>query len=159
MSQKIDDFIREQSVSNEIIEQYQNKIPDEMIAFWKEYGFGTFLNGFMKTVNPDDYKDLLIEGSQRFHDRIVLFATAMGDLIIWDGNFVRILKFRYGVTDTIMSGFKFFFEDLSDEDFREEDLKWNPYLEAVELIGVPKYEECFGYVPLLGLDGLKMLKT
>ncbi|MGC6769545.1 T6SS immunity protein Tdi1 domain-containing protein [Enterococcus sp. LJL51] len=159
MNQLFDDFVIEQKASKEVIEKYQDRIPEEMLLFWKEYGFGTFLNGFIKSVNPDDFQELLIEGSQRFHDGIVLFATALGDLIIWEGNFVRIIRFRYGVTDTIMSGFKFFFEDLSDEDFREEDLRWAPYLEAIEINGVPKFEECFGYVPLLGLGGAEQVEN
>ncbi|MGC6767862.1 T6SS immunity protein Tdi1 domain-containing protein [Enterococcus sp. LJL51] len=153
MNQLFDDFIIEQKVNKELIKMYQGRIPEEMLLLWKEYGFGTFLNGFMKSVNPDNFKELLVEGSQRFHDGIVLFATAMGDLIIWEGSFVRILRFRYGKTDTVISGFKFFFEDLSDKDFRAEVLKWSPYLCAIEMHVKPKFDECFGYVPLLGLGG------
>ena len=44
-------------------------------------------------------------------------------------------------------------EDLDDESFLDEELDWNPYPEAVNKYGQPAFNECFGYVPLLGLGG------
>lgn len=159
MEKYFEDFVRVAPVSDKVIEKYKNKVPDEMIEFWKEYGFGSFSNGYLKSVNPDDFEDILIEGSQRFHDGIVLFTTSMGDLIIWSDNYVRVLNFRYGINDTVMAGFKFFFEDIFDIEFRDEELKWSFYSKAVELYGIPDYDECFGYVPILGIGGSEKVEN
>lgn len=159
MKIKIDNFVKELNVDSKILEKYKEKVPKEVVEVWQEYGFGTFLEGYLKVVNPEDFKDILKQGSQRFQNGIVLFATAMGDLIIWSDNYVRILNFRYGINDTIMSGFDFFFDDLEDTDFREEELKWSPYQQAIKMLGTPEFDECFGYVPILGVGGSEKVEN
>nr|WP_254391831.1 DUF1851 domain-containing protein [Terribacillus sp. DMT04] len=52
-----------------------------------------------------------------------------------------------------MFTFEFFFSDIYDREFREEDLSWKPYPEAVNQYNELDYDECFGYTPLLGLGG------
>lgn len=52
-----------------------------------------------------------------------------------------------------MFTFEFFFSNIFDEEFRNEDLSWQPYPLAMEKYDELKYEECFGYTPLLGLGG------
>lgn len=159
MAENIDGFIKKSDVEDRIINKYKGKVPQEIIDFWEKYGFGSFLGGYLKSVNPEVFEEVLKEGSQRFQDGIVLFATGMGDLIIWSNNYVRVLNYRYGRIDTIMAGFDFFFDDLNDIGFREKDLKWAPYEEAVNLLGTTEYDECFGYVPLLGLGGSEKVEN
>ncbi|MBD0825571.1 DUF1851 domain-containing protein, partial [Aestuariibaculum marinum] len=87
---------------------------------------------------------------QRYKDAIVLFATGMGDLLIWSDGYVRLLNFRYGTVKTIKFNFEFFFSNIFDEEFRNEDLSWQPYSLAMKKYDELAYEECFGYTPLLG---------
>ncbi|GEM_PF-5484614 len=37
--------------------------------------------------------------------------------------------------------------------FLDEELNWFPYPEEIEKYGEPKFDECFAYVPILGLGG------
>ncbi|MBC1722148.1 T6SS immunity protein Tdi1 domain-containing protein [Listeria seeligeri] len=159
MKNLIKDFKKQSEVEDRIIKKYQDRVPKEISEFWKEYGFGTFFDGYLKSVNPENFEEILRLGSQRFQDGIVLFATGMGDLIIWSDNYVRVLNFRYGIIDTVMSGFTFFFEDVSDIDFRVEELKWSPYPQATELLGAIEYNECFGYLPILGIGGAEKVEN
>jgi hypothetical protein len=151
----MNDFVLFSKVPNETIERYKDIVPQEIITMWKDYGFGAFIQGFLKSVNPDDFKDLLLESCQRYHDSVVLFATSMGDLLIWSDGYVRLLDFRHGVVRTILFTFEYFFQNLSDSLFLEGDkyLSWRPYPEAIEKYGEPGYNECFGFFPLLGLGG------
>lgn len=105
----ITDFIKKNDVSEELIKEYEDKLPIEMIAFWKQFGFGAFYNGCLKSINPNEYKNLL-ERSYFLGDvSIPIFATAFGDLITWEEEqYVGIVKYRYGVNDVICSGFDFF---------------------------------------------------
>ncbi|WP_137790900.1 T6SS immunity protein Tdi1 domain-containing protein [Bacillus sp. E(2018)] len=153
MEQYIKDFKLHNKVSNEIIERYKENVPNEIIALWRKYGFGSFMQGYFKSVNPDEFKGILEHSSKRYKDAIVLFATGMGDLLIWSDGYVRLLNFRYGTVKTIMFTFEFFFSNIFDEEFRNEDLSWQPYPLAMEKYDELKYEECFGYTPLLGLGG------
>lgn len=153
------DFKNKESVSEQIITKYEEKVPSEIITLWKEYGYGTFLNNYLKVVNPDEFTEVLQETSKRYTDAVVLFTTSMGDLIIWSNNYVRLLNYRRGIVKTILFSFEFFFQNLEDEDFKNEDLDWNPYLNAAEKYGEPNFDECFGYVPLLGLGGSEKIEN
>ncbi|MDM5186252.1 GAD-like domain-containing protein [Bacillus sp. DX4.1] len=99
----LSDFEVNEKVSSTTIDKYRNKVLNEIIEFWERYEYGSFLNGYLKVVNPDDFMEVLQETSKRYTDGIVLFSTALGDLIIWSEGYVRILNYRYGVIKTIMS--------------------------------------------------------
>jgi hypothetical protein len=43
MEQYIKDFKMHNEVSNEIIERYKESVPNEIIALWRKYGFGSFM--------------------------------------------------------------------------------------------------------------------
>ncbi|EAC4136138.1 hypothetical protein D2130_06680, partial [Listeria monocytogenes] len=105
MEQVLSDFKLNNEVPNEVIEKYKNLVPKEIITLWKDYGFGTFMQGYFKSVNPDEFNDILQECSQRYTNSIVLFATGMGDLVIWADGYVRLLNFRYGILKTVMPNF------------------------------------------------------
>lgn len=152
MKIKIPDFEKKDGISLDI-NKYREKVPSEVIEFWEEYGIGSFSSGYIKSINPGEYEDILTSGSNRFTDAIVLFVTALGDLIIWSDGYVRVLNFRYGVNDTIMAGFDFFFEDIIDENFQKKYLKSDQYTQALEILGKPDYAEGYGYFPLLGAGG------
>ncbi|MBC2285675.1 DUF1851 domain-containing protein [Listeria booriae] len=155
----LQDYKLVEKVSEEILGEYRAKLPEEMINFWTKYGFGTFMEGYFKSVNPIEYKDILEDTSERYIDGIVLFTTGMGDLIIWSEGYVRMLNYRYGIVKTIMSNFKFFFQSLESEKFKNDYLMWNPYQEAVKKLGIPAYDECFGYVPILALGGSEKVEN
>lgn len=155
-----DDFIPYCNIDNLTIEKYINKLPKELINVWNEFGFGSFLNGFLKIINPDDYQDFLNESYFRGKISIPIFATGMGDIITWEeNNYLSIVKYRRGDFEVISSGFKYFFTDLEDDESCGEDFDWNQYLEVIKIKGIPEYDECFGYVPLLGLGGTEKVEN
>lgn len=125
-----------------------------MIAFWKEYGFGTFYDGYLKAINPNGYQELIEKSYFQSDASIPIFATAFGVLITWEDNqFLGIVKYRFGESDIISDGFDFYFDDLADGEFDEEDLSIKQYKAATKKLGNLEFDECFGYVPLLALGG------
>jgi hypothetical protein len=147
-------FKLEEKVPISTVEKYKERIPSEIVDIWKQYGFGSVLQGYLKIVNPDKFQDLLEDVYIRYQEAIPLFATSMGDIIVWEkGRYLNLLNFRKNEVHVISAGFDFFFEDLNDEAFLDEELNWFPYPEAVRRYGEPEFDECFGYVPLLGSGG------
>jgi hypothetical protein len=141
-----------------LIAKYRALIPPEVMTVWEQYGFGTFCDGYLKVVNPDEYADLLADTYQltstpSLGPPVVLFATAMGDLLIWEQGYVELIDYRHGRTDTVGKSFKWFFRDLAEDSYLDERLFWEPYPAARERLGEPAFDECFGYVPLLALGG------
>ena len=155
MKEKIlDDFIPAKRVPLDVIVAYEDKLPEQIIQIWKDYGFGTFMNGFMKVINPSDFQELIQRAYYMGTQSIPVFATALGDLIIWEDNsYLTILRFRHGVFAIMESGCKYFLDDLTDEDYVNDFLKPRDYFLAIQKHGSIEYDECFGYVPLLCLGG------
>ena len=90
------DFKKEKDMPEEVIERYRDLVPKEMIEIWKKYGLGSFLNGYLRVINPDDYKELVEETYFRGKESIPLFTTAFADVITWQENgFIDIVQYRY----------------------------------------------------------------
>jgi hypothetical protein len=146
-----------------LIATYRELVPPELMAVWEQYGFGTFCDGYLKIVNPDDYAGLLADTYQLTSTSspappVVLFATAMGDLLIWERGYLILVDYRHSQTETISKGLDFFFDDLADGETLSNQLYWEPYPAARQTLGEPAYEECFGYVPLLALGALETVE-
>lgn len=43
----------------EMLEQFQGKLPTELLDFWQKYGFGNYGGGLLKIIDPTDYVDTL----------------------------------------------------------------------------------------------------
>ena len=50
----------------ETLEQFQGKVPAELLNFWQEYGFGNYGGGLLKIIDPTDYIDTLTLDLERF---------------------------------------------------------------------------------------------
>ena len=154
------DFNMESNVSESVVNEYKQKLPEELIQVWEEYGFGTICNGYIKIINPSIYEELLKKTYFRGNISIPIMVTGFGDIITWEKNrYVGIVKYRKGSANIILGSFKHFFRCLSDECFLEEDLDWNLYLDAIGSLDKLKFDECFGYVPLLGLGGSEKVEN
>lgn len=154
------DFIKHETVDESVILQYKDKLPEELIEIWKNYGFGVFVNDYLKIINPTEYLDILENSYQRYEQAIPIFTTSMGDIIVWEKDkYVKLLNFRKGFVNVVSSGFEFFFDDLKDNDFMDDELMWQPYPRAISKYGSPNYDECFGYTPLLGLGGTEKVEN
>lgn len=147
-------------VDRKVIDKYKEIIPIELMSIWKEYGFGSILNGDLKIVNPDDYQSVVDMSYFRANVAIPIMVTGFGDIITWEKNeYVSIIKYKNGTFDIILKRFKHFFNCLKDEYFLEKYLEINKYNEAVKMYGNLEYDECFGYVPLLGLGGSEKVEN
>ena len=147
------DFEFHSKVPEETIRKYTGKVPEQFVEIWKGYGFGTFHQGYFKVIQPDDYIEFVRE-SYFEKNCIPLLATALGDIIFWERNeFIYILLYRYNDFDGISKGCKYFFNDLEDKEFIKDCIKPKNFKEALQLLGSPAYDECYGYVPLLSLGG------
>ncbi len=150
----IEDFDKVADVPDELVARYEGLLPEEILDIWREYGLGTFYHGYLKVIDPREYKKLLEDTYWRGDAAIPVFATAFADLIIWqEDQYLVIVNYRKGVSHVMYDGFEFFLEDLMDGWLDEKHLSMRTYNAAVKRYGSLAYGECFGYVPLLGLGG------
>lgn len=161
MSKKLfENFIKENDVSQELCNKYEMFLPSELINLWTEYGFGSFMDGYLKIINPEEYQDLLVDTYFRGNVSVPMFITAFGDIIAWEENrYIRMIKYKNGLFKGMAAGFDFFLEDLQNKVFDKDFFDITMYTGAIQIWGNIEFDECFGYVPLLGLGGSEDVKN
>ena len=152
----LENFIKVEDMPQEVIEKYKDQVPAELLQIWQEDGLGTFLDGYLKVINPDDYLELLQDSYFRGEISIPIFATAFGDIITWEKNeFLGIIKYKDGTFDIFLENLPLFIKFLPDKSFTDDYFDIPLYKKAVAKHGQLAYDECFGFVPLLALGGFK----
>ena len=56
----LNDFIIEKKVPFELINEYKRRLPKQIIQIWEEYGFGSFMKGFLRIIKKT------LKGSTKF---------------------------------------------------------------------------------------------
>ncbi|MBP1326161.1 hypothetical protein JOF28_001393 [Leucobacter exalbidus] len=49
---EIKDFVSHAPVPAEIIAEYRDQVPAELVEVWEQYGYGTFGRGFLRVIDP-----------------------------------------------------------------------------------------------------------
>lgn len=70
--------------TQEILDWYADKLPSELLNFWKEYGFGNYGGGIIKIVEPSQYMDSFYEwlGKEDF-TKLPIIVTGFGDIFYY----------------------------------------------------------------------------
>ena len=153
----LNDFKKEKEMPKEVIEKYRNLVPKEMIEIWEKYGLGSFLNGYLRVINPDDYKELVEETYFRGKESIPLFTTAFADVVTWEEDeLIGMIEYKTLDVNAIWEGMDNFFELLSNKRFLEKNFELEMYNKALKLYGEVGYEDCYCFVPVIPVGGKKI---
>ena len=143
-----------QDIKLELLQKYKTIVPDELTKIWEEYGFGRLVRGYLKVINPEDYQELLNETYFRVNISIPILTSAFGDIVtLEEGQYIGMVKYKNGNFVILAKSFKRFMQNLGDNYFLEKYFQIPQYTEAINKLGKLEQDECFGYVPLLGLGG------
>ncbi|PAY01975.1 MULTISPECIES: GAD-like domain-containing protein [Pseudoalteromonas] len=175
--------IKEIKPTGEDIKAYKGLLPDNLLEYWKEYGFCGWGAGRLWMVNPADYQDVLdswlkstrFEQMQRdgLDNFSVIAIDAFGEVYIWGKN--------SGNSLSITSCYGMIFPTFNDQEFIEDgkeltldlffankvsseidltDHNEQPLFErAVEKLGPLENGEIYGFVPALALGGEPKLEN
>lgn len=164
--------IDSQPVAASIIDSYRGKLPDALLTYWRELGWGGYGNGLLWLVNPREYSDVLstwLHGTELYgRDRYHVFACgAFGELYAWGertGPSLHInspysmifpsdrsARMDEGRADSMLRSW---FSSSEKKDFDENDDDDKPLFDrAVNLLGRLHPGEMYGFVPALALGG------
>ena len=136
------------------------ELPDELIKIWEDNGLARLMGGYLKVVNPEDYQELLKETYFRGNISVPILVTAFGDIVTFEeGQYIGMVKYKNGNFAMLAKNFKRFIQNLGDDYFLEKYFQIPQYIEAVNKLGKLEQDECFGYVPLLGLGGSEKIQN
>jgi hypothetical protein len=148
-------------VSDETIKRYKNILPEDLLIFWQELGFGSYMDGYLRITDPVNYDALMKQTYNVTTEPVaVIGITAFADLIIWEKDVVKLLNYRLASTKIIATNFKSLFNfKLPDESFIKMAMKGELYPEAKEKLGIPESDECYGYFPALVAGGSEKVEN
>ena len=142
-------------IGEETIARFAGLVPAEVAESWRAQGTGIVgEDGFFRVVDPARAATMLDGVFSLPEGSTVLFTTALGDLVLHANGLYLVVKSRFGAID-IVEGLSFdeLVALIEDPTQRDVAWEWQPYPAARERDGVPEFEECFGFVPLLALGG------
>lgn len=151
--------------TTEMLDWYRDKLPEDLLYFWTQYGFGNYGNGLIKVVEPSDYMDSFYTwlGKEDF-SKLPILVTAFGDVFYYrkladnneDVSFLDIHYRQINVCDYSLGGF---FEDyIVEGSIIDEVLRKSLFEESVKKSGPLKSEEIFYFEPALIAGGAEELK-
>lgn len=142
-------------VGEEVFSQWRNSVPPVLADTWKAHGFASIAAGFVRLVDPSSLQDLVAATTVGFEEAIPVFTTALADIGVFHDGRVEVLKYRHGRVGILPVDPDELFDIVGSPTGLEEAdyLDWQPFPEAVERLGVPGGDECFGFTPLLVLGG------
>ncbi|HYC85902.1 MAG TPA: T6SS immunity protein Tdi1 domain-containing protein [Chryseosolibacter sp.] len=145
----------------ELLEQYKNQVPQEIIELWRIGGIGSYLDDFLWVVNPKVFEPILAEIYMPFEQPCIVFARdAFGDLFVWEKQWFVFVNVRHGYSHVVGRKAGFFFNNIMTEwEFFSHRIKANNYHEVKDRLGPVKADECYGYVPLLAGGGEEKIEN
>ena len=144
------------SCPQELADKYRTVLPEIIIDSWEQFGFQKFSNGFLWTVNPDEFREIAGDFLHEYQipEVHVLFRTGFGDLILLykskmfhlsaltlkhgqlAGTIELVLELHFGQRETANA--VFFFKEFKD---------------ARKRLGDITEEEAYSPVPVIPLGG------
>ncbi|MDO6853843.1 DUF1851 domain-containing protein [Cellulophaga lytica] len=164
-------YKKQNSVPKEFIQKYnqmfKGEFPKEILWIWEHMGFGIYEDGFLQLVNPEEYEFVFDYIDKRLEPTIVFGITALGDVLIWEGNenwtiapdegnrfsMINIKKLNKNILGSkIRVHLNILMNDEEDlEDKEMYDAK--AYLDIKDKLPKLEYGQCYGYTPALPLGG------
>lgn len=147
------------------VERYRGKLPDQLLAYWEEYGWCSYADGLFWTVNPQEYEPVLDAwiGETPFMEKDayhIIARSAFGELYFWGehtcdsltvfspGSYCFPFESQYQNGD-LERGMRMFFCKRT----REENDFDGMFSQALKKLGPLAHDEMYGFVPALALGG------
>lgn len=148
------DFLPVAPIPADTITAYQQRVPAEVSAAWEQHGAGFLGDGYFRFVDPARADAMMGTVRPVPDDAVVLFATAMADLVVWWQDMYLVVKTRLGEIHAASIPFEALVTLMgSDPEARAVAWDWEPYPQAVQRLGVPAFEQCLMHVPILAMGG------
>lgn len=149
---RFEDYVKHKDCGEEIIKRYKDKVPLELIEFWKEFGFGSFDLGYFKVVNPDEYIDIMRD--HNLDTDVPIMVTGLGDIIFYRKyHGFWIIRFRDKAIKKITNDFEVLLDNLLSPSFNRTFILSDLYFECLQILGGVEFDECFGYQTITLPDG------
>lgn len=143
-------------VSEELIKKFKDKISPDLIEIWNTTGLGSYNEGLIQFIHPDEYADILELWLGRKMENYVPFAlTGFGELLYYrklneEEEDVCMIDIQFRKVEVLTWSMKSFLHDfLADELNRADWLRESLFKQAILEKGSLEKGEVFTFVPIL----------
>ena len=152
----LENYVKFSDITEEIKTKYESALPSELLTIWKEQGFGSFMNGFFKVINPDEYSEQVKALFPEVDILAPVMITGLGDVVYLNGaGAVGLLKCCYGTHRIIAADISEFLEGLKSENFDPELWDYRSFRSIDRIRGKLNYSQCYYYDPLVRACGYR----
>ncbi|HEV2880961.1 MAG TPA: GAD-like domain-containing protein [Pyrinomonadaceae bacterium] len=143
-----------EKVSPQQRQAFAGKLPEVLLDAWSTSGWCRYADGLFWTVNPSEYADILPDWLKEPKHAYVYLRTAFGSMIFWDGRSNYFLDVHDKGVSRLFTGVEDVFNGtLCDDDYLDDVILRPTFREALPRLGQPAKDECYGFLPPLGMDG------
>ena len=141
------------------LDRFRDRLPAELLALWREHGFGNYGDGLIKVIDPADYADTLTLWLGEQPGCYPILMTGFGSLVICrrtpeGADDICLLDIHRRRSGSLGAGFFEFFEQILPSDAFAGRFLWSElYREAVRWYGIPAEREIFFLSPVLPSGG------
>lgn len=141
-------------VPEKVIAKYEMSLPKELVSEWETRGFCNYLGGLIKTVNPEEYYDMISDWDDEPELCSVILITAFGDFyFVKQGNIYAQAvhqKLRTNLQNNLRLIIKFSF---STKQYQENVFHKTLYLKCLKTLQKPDASEIYAFTPAIALGG------
>ena len=105
----------------ETLDRFRDRLPAELLALWREHGFGNYGDGLIKIIDPADYADTLTLWLGEQPGCYPILMTGFGSLVICrrtpeGADDICLLDIHRRRSGSLGAGFSEFFEQILPSD-------------------------------------------
>ncbi|HEV7408800.1 MAG TPA: T6SS immunity protein Tdi1 domain-containing protein [Bradyrhizobium sp.] len=142
------------------IDKFGARLPPQLVQHWRESGWCSYGDGLIWTINPDDLIDVLDDWLGPDHGAIPFCRSPFADVFLWHDGAVKSFAVQFGKLNKIMSNIEPFFDGLlCDKSYVNDMLLRKLFRQALKKLGPLKFDECYGFQPVLALGGSGEIDT
>jgi hypothetical protein len=142
------------SVSAETLAAYAGKVPQEILDEWKRSGWCGYHKGFLWTVDPSAYSDILSDWIPSTDGVYAMFRSAFGSIIYWDGSEAHCLDVLLGDVSPVPARMDILVDGvLCDDSYLKDVLRLDVFEVVQPRLGQLTKEECYGFMPPMAMGG------
>lgn len=139
-----------------VIKKYEGIFPEFLLAVWERHGFTSHGDGYVWTVNPDDYTHVILDFFGKEHNLIIFARNSFGGLYAVKDEYQYIIRPQVAMAHNLGKNgvenlFKYGLIMLNDEEHKK-------HLKTLKKLGPIDQDHMYGYVPMLALGGNGSLK-
>jgi hypothetical protein len=132
---------------------YADRVPPEVLHEWREFGFGSYGQGIIWTVSPDERFLNPDEWPTLEGVGVELLRSALGDFLLWrDGAYLWFNIFsgwmRHSTHEPVMM-----FSKLAEPESRKQLMFEKIFTQARSRLGPMTKDECYGLTNLSTFGG------